>query len=184
MRARLLLRQVRPGRPARPVPGSYRGGASDRPAAGGPHPRRRGRYRRNPGSRSGEGGVTGVLHCFTGSADLARKALDLGFYISISGIVTFKNARTCRKPPKTSRSTGCWSRPIRPFLAPVPNRARRASRRSSRTPPPSCPTCATSRSTSWPRQRPPTSSSCSTKRRREGQDTRLRHVDRSAADRQ
>jgi len=41
----------------------------------------------------GKGGVTGVLHCFTGSAELARKALDLGFYISISGIVTFKNAR-------------------------------------------------------------------------------------------
>ena len=39
-----------------------------------------------------EGGVTGVLHCFTGTADLARKALDLGFYISLSGIVTFKNA--------------------------------------------------------------------------------------------
>ena len=42
----------------------------------------------------GKGGVTGVLHCFTGSAGLARKALVLGFYISISGIVTFKNART------------------------------------------------------------------------------------------
>ena len=41
----------------------------------------------------GEGkGVTGVLHCFTGSAELARKGLDLGFYISLSGIVTFKNA--------------------------------------------------------------------------------------------
>jgi TatD DNase family protein len=30
---------------------------------------------------SGKGGVTGVLHCFTGSAELARKALDLGFYV-------------------------------------------------------------------------------------------------------
>ena len=39
-----------------------------------------------------EGGVTGVLHCFTGSAELARKGLDLGFYVSLSGIVTFKNA--------------------------------------------------------------------------------------------
>ncbi|HEU4695403.1 MAG TPA: TatD family hydrolase, partial [Sphingomicrobium sp.] len=35
-------------------------------------------------------GVTGVLHCFTGSAELARKGLDLGFFISLSGIVTFK----------------------------------------------------------------------------------------------
>ena len=40
-----------------------------------------------------EQGVTGVLHCFTGSAELARKGLDLGFYVSLSGIVTFKNAQ-------------------------------------------------------------------------------------------
>src|SRR5204863_1768933 len=37
-----------------------------------------------------EKGVTGVLHCFTGSQSLARKALDIGFCISLSGIVTFK----------------------------------------------------------------------------------------------
>ena len=42
-----------------------------------------------------EGGVTGVLHCFTGSAELARKGLDLGFYVSLSGIVTFKNGAFC-----------------------------------------------------------------------------------------
>src|SRR4029078_1306009 len=36
-----------------------------------------------------QGGVTGVLHCFTGSAELARKGLELGFYVSFSGIVTF-----------------------------------------------------------------------------------------------
>src|SRR6476620_5931100 len=40
----------------------------------------------------GKGGVTGVLHCFTGSQQLADIALGLGFYISLSGIVTFKNA--------------------------------------------------------------------------------------------
>ena len=41
----------------------------------------------------GKGAYTGVIHCFTGTADFACKAIDMGFYISISGIVTFKNAR-------------------------------------------------------------------------------------------
>ena len=40
-----------------------------------------------------EGAFTGVIHCFTASAEFARIALDLGLYISLSGIVTFKNAQ-------------------------------------------------------------------------------------------
>src|SRR5207342_2958434 len=47
-----------------------------------------------------EGGVTGVLHCFAGSQELARKALDLGFFISLSGIVTFKNAKDLQETAK------------------------------------------------------------------------------------
>src|SRR3954471_21148351 len=47
-----------------------------------------------------EGGVAGVLHCFTGSADLARKGLDLGFYVSLSEIVTFKNAQDLQETAK------------------------------------------------------------------------------------
>ena len=69
-----------------------------------------------------EGGVTGVLHCFTGSAELAKKGLDLGFLISLSGIVTFKNARdlqhTARQIPLDSLLVETDS----PFLAPVPHR--------------------------------------------------------------
>ena len=69
-----------------------------------------------------EGGVSGVLHCFTGSLELARKALDLGFFISLSGIVTFKNARdlqeTARQVPLDSLLVETDS----PFLAPVPHR--------------------------------------------------------------
>lgn len=69
-----------------------------------------------------EGGVTGVLHCFTGSAELAKKGLDLGFLISLSGIVTFKNARdlqdTARHIPLDSLLVETDS----PFLAPVPHR--------------------------------------------------------------
>ena len=69
-----------------------------------------------------EGGVRGVLHCFTGTWQLAKKALDLGFYVSLSGIVTFKNAQdlqhTARKLPADRLLVETDS----PFLAPVPHR--------------------------------------------------------------
>ena len=70
----------------------------------------------------GKGGVTGVLHCFTGSAELARTALDLGFYISISGIVTFKNARDLQEIAKTIPQDRLLVETDSPFLAPVPHR--------------------------------------------------------------
>lgn len=69
-----------------------------------------------------EGGVTGVLHCFTGTADLARKALDFGFYISISGIVTFKNAKALQDTAKWLPSDRMLVETDSPFLAPVPHR--------------------------------------------------------------
>jgi TatD DNase family protein len=67
-------------------------------------------------------GCQGVLHCFTESWDLAKAALDLGYYISISGIVTFNNAANVREvASKVPRDrllveTDC------PWLAPVPHR--------------------------------------------------------------
>jgi TatD DNase family protein len=70
----------------------------------------------------GNGGVSGVLHCFTGSAELARTALDLGFYISISGIVTFKNARDLQEVAKTIPQDRLLVETDSPFLAPVPHR--------------------------------------------------------------
>ena len=70
----------------------------------------------------GKGGVAGVLHCFTGSAELAQKALDLGFYISISGIVTFKNARDLQEVAKTIPQDRLLVETDSPFLAPVPHR--------------------------------------------------------------
>ena len=68
------------------------------------------------------GGVSGVLHCFTGSADLARKALDLGFYISLSGIVTFKNARDLQQTARNLPQDRILVETDSPFLAPVPHR--------------------------------------------------------------
>ena len=72
----------------------------------------------------GKGGVTGVLHCFTGSAELARKALDRGFYVSISGIVTFKNAQDLQETAKTIPLDRLLVETDSPFLAPVPNRGK------------------------------------------------------------
>jgi TatD DNase family protein len=68
------------------------------------------------------GGVTGVLHCFTGTWELARKALDLGFYVSLSGIVTFKNARDLQETAKKLPQDRMLVETDSPFLAPVPHR--------------------------------------------------------------
>ena len=69
-----------------------------------------------------EGGVAGVLHCFTGTADLARKALDFGFYISLSGIVTFKSARDLQETARMLPADRILVETDSPFLAPVPHR--------------------------------------------------------------
>jgi len=72
-----------------------------------------------------EGGVTGVLHCFTGSAELARKGLDLGFYVSLSGIVTFKNAADLQATVKWLPADQMLVETDAPFLAPVPHRGQK-----------------------------------------------------------
>ena len=69
-----------------------------------------------------EGGVSGVLHCFTGTAELARKALDFDFFISLSGIVTFKNARELQDTAKWLPKDRMLVETDSPFLAPVPHR--------------------------------------------------------------
>ena len=77
------------------------------------------------GAAVGQGGVTGVLHCFTGSAELARKGLDLGFFISLSGIVTFKNAQDLQATAKWLPSDQMLVETDSPFLAPVPHRGQK-----------------------------------------------------------
>ena len=72
----------------------------------------------------GKEGVSGVLHCFTSSAELARKALDIGFYISLSGIVTFKNAKDLHETAKFVPADRLLVETDAPFLAPVPNRGK------------------------------------------------------------
>jgi len=72
----------------------------------------------------GKGAFTGVIHCFTASADFARKALDLGLFISISGIVTFKNARDLQDTVRSLPLDRLLIETDSPFLAPVPHRGR------------------------------------------------------------
>lgn len=71
-----------------------------------------------------KGAFTGVIHCFTASADFAAKALDLGLYISISGIVTFKNAKGLQDTAKAIPADRLLIETDSPFLAPVPHRGR------------------------------------------------------------
>jgi TatD DNase family protein len=70
------------------------------------------------------GDYKGVIHCFTASADFARKALDLGLYISLSGIVTFKNAADLQEVAKWLPTDRILVETDAPFLAPVPHRGR------------------------------------------------------------
>ncbi|HEX8583608.1 MAG TPA: TatD family hydrolase [Allosphingosinicella sp.] len=72
----------------------------------------------------GKGAYSGVIHCFTASADFAAKALELGFYISLSGIVTFKNARDLQATAKEIPADRLLIETDSPFLAPVPHRGR------------------------------------------------------------
>lgn len=72
-----------------------------------------------------EGATTGVLHCFSSGRALAEAALDLGFYISISGIVTFRNAEELRAIVRDVPCERLLVETDAPYLAPVPYRGRR-----------------------------------------------------------
>ncbi|WP_353206156.1 TatD family hydrolase [Sphingorhabdus sp.] len=71
-----------------------------------------------------EGAFTGVIHCFTASAEFARIALDLGMYISLSGIVTFKNAQDLQDVVIWLPEDRLLVETDAPFLAPIPHRGR------------------------------------------------------------
>ncbi len=70
------------------------------------------------------GAFTGVIHCFTASQFLADAVLELGFYISISGIATFKSARDLQATIKTIPLERLLVETDAPFLAPVPHRGK------------------------------------------------------------
>lgn len=66
----------------------------------------------------------GVLHCFTETEEMARQALDLGFYISISGIITFKNAEELRQVVRLLPLDRLLVETDSPYLAPIPYRGK------------------------------------------------------------
>ena len=75
-------------------------------------------------SEEGAANTSSVIHCFTGSSDFAVKALELGFYIAFSGIVTFKNAENLRQIAKQVPLDKMLIETDAPYLAPVPMRGK------------------------------------------------------------
>lgn len=69
--------------------------------------------------------VQGVMHCFSEDWDAAKKALDLGFYISFSGVITFKNAHELREVAKKVPLNRLLVETDSPYLAPEPYRGKR-----------------------------------------------------------
>lgn len=73
----------------------------------------------------GKDKLRGVLHCFTEDLDMAKQAVDMGFYISISGIVTFRNATELRDVVKALPLESLLVETDAPWLAPVPHRGKK-----------------------------------------------------------
>jgi TatD DNase family protein len=72
----------------------------------------------------GKGRYPALIHCFTAGQDFADKVLALGLYVSISGIVTFRNARALQDVARTIPQDRLLIETDSPFLAPVPHRGR------------------------------------------------------------
>lgn len=82
------------------------------------------RILREEGEDGREGSAGGVFHCFTESAEVAKAALDLGFYISFSGILTFKTAQDLRDVASWVPMDRMLIETDSPYLAPVPFRGK------------------------------------------------------------
>ncbi|MEG0116036.1 MAG: TatD family hydrolase, partial [Hydrogenoanaerobacterium sp.] len=67
----------------------------------------------------------GVLHCFSGSAEMAREVLSLGMYLGFTGVVTFKNARKALAAAEATPINRILLETDCPYMAPEPNRGRR-----------------------------------------------------------
>jgi TatD DNase family protein len=73
----------------------------------------------------GRGELRGVLHCYTGTLDFARRALDAGFYVSFSGIITFKKSGELRDVARSLPLDRLMVETDAPFLAPQGHRGQR-----------------------------------------------------------
>jgi TatD DNase family protein len=75
--------------------------------------------------REGGGSLQGVIHCFTGDYAAARRYLDMGFYLSFTGIITFKNADALREVARRIPLERMLVETDSPYLTPVPHRGKR-----------------------------------------------------------
>ncbi|NEX59701.1 TatD family hydrolase [Noviherbaspirillum galbum] len=82
------------------------------------------RIMREEGAGPDAGGAGGVMHCFTESLEVAQAAMDMGFYISFSGIVTFKSARELQAVARAVPLERMLIETDSPYLAPVPYRGK------------------------------------------------------------
>ena len=107
--------------PARP----HRRRARDGPAADHPCPRRRRRHGRDPARRLCRRPLSCVMHCYSSGPELARAALDMGFYLSMSGIATFPKSRQVRDIFAAAPVDRVLVETDSPYLAPPPHRGKR-----------------------------------------------------------
>ena len=77
------------------------------------------------GAKAGE--IGGVIHCFSYAKEMAREYLNMGFYLGIGGVVTFKNARKLKEVVEYAPLESILVETDSPYLAPVPNRGKRNS---------------------------------------------------------
>lgn len=82
------------------------------------------RLMQEEGAGTNAGGVGGVMHCFTESLEVAQAAMELGFYISFSGIVTFKSAKELQAVAMAVPLERMLIETDSPYLAPVPHRGK------------------------------------------------------------
>lgn len=82
------------------------------------------RILREEGAGTADGGVAGVMHCFTESLEVALAAIEMGFYISFSGILTFKSAKDLQAVAKALPLERILIETDSPYLAPVPHRGK------------------------------------------------------------
>jgi TatD DNase family protein len=82
------------------------------------------RIMREEGAGTDQGGAGGVMHCFTESLEVALAAIEMGFYISFSGIVTFKSAKDLQAVARALPLERILIETDSPYLAPVPHRGK------------------------------------------------------------
>ena len=80
--------------------------------------------------RAAARGIGGVIHCFSSGAELARRYTELGFYIGIGGVVTFKNGKKMKEVAATVPLSSILLETDSPYLAPEPNRGKRNDSRN------------------------------------------------------